>query len=240
MNTTFKTLASIALLSPMANAALVGLNFQGNGVGNLAVGTTAGSTAGTVVPQQNWNNALNSNSNVGTIANLNSSTGSSSGITATWLGPDSWFAGGTTGPSGNEELSYGFIKASGGNTQIPSGNVTVTFSGFTSGSLFDMVIYTATDNVGALGIFSLNDTLNTSVSYNVGAGNVATFTENSTKHRFTGLTAVNSSVTLTMSGGGSGLAGVQFSDSAIPEPSSAVLLGLGALGLLAHRTRRQA
>ena len=237
MNTTFKTLASIAILSPMANAALVGLNFQGDAIINLAAGTIAGSTAGTIAPQQNWNNALNGNNNAGSIADLVSSTGSSSGITAAWLGPDSWRASGTA-TTGNEQMSYGFIKANGGSTQIPSGNVTVTFSGFTSGSLFDMVIYTATDNNLPTGTFRLDDTLNTSVSYAVGSGNVATFTEDVTKHMFTGLTAVNNSVTLTMSGTGAGLAGVQFSP--IPEPSSAVLLGLGALGLLAHRTRRQA
>ena len=232
MNTTIKTLASIALLSPMANAALVGLNFQGNTAANLAAGTTAGSTAGTIVPQQNWNNALNGNDTVGSIANLISSTGSSSGITAAWLGPDSWNAMGAIGPSGNEQMSYGFIKSQ-------ASNVTVTFSGLMSGSLFDMVIYTATDNVGNLGTFTLNDSANTNASYNIGAGNTATFTDNSTRRAFTGLTAVGNSVTLTMSGGGAGLAGVQFS-GVIPEPSSAVLLGLGALGLLAHRTRRQA
>ena len=237
MNTTFKTLASIAILSPMANAALVGLNFQGDGVINLAAGTIAGSTAGTIAPQQNWNNALNGNNNAGSIADLVSSTGSSSGITAAWLGPDSWRASGTA-TTGNEQMSYGFIKANGGSTQVPSGNVTVTFSGFTSGSLFDMVIYTATDNVGNLGTFTLTDLANTNASYNIGAGNVATFTDNSTRRAFTGLTAVGNSVTLTMSGTGAGLAGVQFSP--IPEPSSAVLLGLGALGLLAHRTRRRA
>ena len=237
MNTTFKTLASIAILSPMANAALVGLNFQGDGVINLAAGTIAGSTAGTIAPQQNWNNALNGNNNAGSIADLVSSTGSSSGITAAWLGPDSWRASGTA-TTGNEQMSYGFIKANGGSTQVPSGNVTVTFSGFTSGSLFDMVIYTATDNVGNLGTFTLTDLANTNASYNIGAGNTDTFTDNSTRRAFTGLTAVGNSVTLTMSGGGAGLAGVQFSP--IPEPSSAVLLGLGALGLLAHRTRRRA
>ena len=227
----------------MANAALVGLNFQGDGTFNLAPGTTAGSTAGTeIVPQQNWNNALNGNNSSGTITNLISSTGIPSNITATWLGPDSWKASGTgvVGPSGNEQMSYGFIKANGGNATIPSGNVTVTFSNLMSGSVFDMVIYTATDNNGALGNFTLNDTPGTNFSYNIGLGNVATFTENTTKHMFTGLTAVGTSVTLTMSGGGAGLAGVQFSGTAIPEPSSAVLLGLGALGLLAHRTRRQA
>ena len=227
----------------MANAALVGLNFQGDGTFNLAPGTTAGSTAGTeIAPQQNWNNALNGNNTTGTITNLISSTGIPSNITATWNGPDSWKASGTglVGPSGNEQMTYGFIKATGGNLQNPSGNVTVTFSNLVIGSLFDMVIYTATDNGGALGTFTLNDTANTSTFYNVGLGNVATFTDNSTRRAFTGLTAVNTSVTLTMSGGGAGLAGVQFSGTAIPEPSSAVLLGLGALGLLAHRTRRQA
>ena len=225
----------------MANAALVGLNFQGGDTFNLATGTIAGSTAGTaIVAQQNWNNALNVNNNLGTIANLISSTGSSSGIAASFIGPDSWKASGTgvVGPSGNEQMSYGFIKANGGNLTIPSGNVTVTFSGFTSGSGFDMVIYTASDNGGVGNTFALNDTLNTSVSYSVGSGNVATFTENTTKHMFTNLTAVGSSVTLTMSGDGAGLAGVQFSP--IPEPSSAVLIGLGALGLLSRRTRRRA
>ena len=239
MNTTFKTLASIALLSPMANAALVGLNFQGNGVINLAAGTIAGTTAGTIAPQQNWNNALNGNNTPGTITNLISSTGTPSDITATWNGPDSWRAGGTA-VSGNQQMSYGFIKANGGSAQIPSGNVTVTFSNLVIGSAFDMVIYTATDNVGSLGTFTLTDLANTNASYNIGAGNTDTFTDNSTRRAFTGLTAVGTSVTLTMSGGGAGLAGVQFSGTAVPEPSSAVLLGLGALGLLAHRTRRQA
>ena len=237
MNTTIRTLASFAILSPMANAALVGLNFQGDGVANLVAGTTAGSTAGTIAPQQNWNNALNQNGVVGTIADLVSSTGSSSGIAASFVGPDSWRASNVPGPigvSGNEQMSYGFIKAQ----NITS--ATVTFSGLMSGTLFDMVIYTATDEFNITGTFALNDTLNTSVSYVVGSGNTATFTESSTKHMFTNLTAVNNSVTLTMSGGGAGLAGVQFSASAVPEPSSAVLFGLGALGLLTHRTRRRA
>ena len=162
-------LASIALLSPMANAALVGLKFQGDGRANLLAGTTAGSTAGSIVPQQNWNNARNGNG-PGSIGDLVSSTGSSSGIAAAWTGPDSWYASntGTMGPSGNHELSYGFIKAQGSN------NVTVTFSGFTSGSLFDMVIYTATDEPPTItGTFALNDTLGTNSSYSVGFGNVS-------------------------------------------------------------------
>ena len=66
--------------------------------------------------------------------------------------------------------------------------------------------------------------------------NVATFTEDSTKHTFSNLTATGSSVTLTMSGNGAGLAGVQF--STIPEPSSMLLLGLGALGGLGMVVRR--
>ena len=230
MNTTFRTLASLALLSPMANAALVALNFQGNGAANLAATTIAGSTAGTIVAQENWNNAFNSNNVAASIPNLVSSTGSLSGITAAWLSADTWNAGGTVGASGNAQMSYGFMKAS------AAASGTVTFSGFTSGSLFDMVIYTATDNAAPIGTFALNDTLGTSVSYAVGAGNTATFTNNSTRHAFTNLTAVGGSVTLTMSGGGAGLAGVQF--SVIPEPSSALLIGLGALGLLARRTRR--
>ena len=241
MKTAIKTLASLVALSPLANAELVGLNFQGNGAANLASGTVAGDTAGTIFPQANWNNAGNGNNNLGTIANLTSSTGASSGIAASWLGPDSWSASGAVGASGNAEMSYGFIKSNNGSTQIPSGNVTVTFSNLTPGTLFDMIIYTATDNASPTGTFSLNNTTNTSVSYAVGAGNVATFTEDSTKHTFSNLTATGSSVTLTMSGNGAGLAGVQF--STIPEPSSMLLLGLGApggLGMVVRRARAKA
>ena len=238
MNTTFTTAVTLALLSPMANAALVGLNFQGNGQANLLATTTAGSNAGTIIPQLNWNNASNSNNVVGTIPNLVSSTGSPSGIAASWNGPDGWNAGGAVGASGNAQMSYGFFKSNNGSPQIPSGNVTVTFSGFTSGSLFDMVIYTATDNPSPLGTFTLNNSANTSVSYNIGTGNVATFTDNSTRRAFTNLTAVGNSVTLTMSGAGAGLTGIQFSN--IPEPSSALFIGLSVLGFLAGRTRRRA
>jgi len=224
----------LLLLSPTANAQLVGLNFRGDGQFNLASGTTAGETGGsTIVAQQNWNNAVNSNAVPGTNANLTSSTGSASNIAAAWLSNDSWNAGGTVGGTGNAELSYGFMKA-GGN---PSINATVTFSGFASGTLFDMVIYTTSDS-NVTGTFTLNDTAATFATYTVGAGNIATFTENSTKHTFTNLTAVGSSVTLTVSGVGAGLAGVQF--GIVPEPSSALLMGLGALTLLALRPRRRA
>jgi len=222
----------LLLLSPTANAQLVGLNFRGDGQFNLASGTSAGETGGsTIVAQQNWNNANNSNAVPGTIADLTSSAGIASGIAAAWLGPDGWNAGGAIGASGNAEMSYGFMKASGT-------NATVTFSGFASGTLFDMVIYTTTNDPAPTGTFTLNDTLATSVSYTVGAGNIATFTANSTKHTFTNLTAVGSSVTLTMSGNTAGLAGVQF--GIVPEPSSALLMGLGALTLLALRPRRRA
>ena len=101
-----------------------------------------------------------------------------------------------------------------------------------------MVIYTATDNASPLGTFTLNNSANTSVSYNIGTGNVATFTDNSTRRAFTNLTAVGNSVTLTMSGAGAGLTGIQFSN--IPEPSSALFMGLSVLGFLAGRTRRRA
>ena len=231
MNTTFKTLASLALLSPMANGALVALNFQGNQVANLLPGTTAGSNAGTIIPQRNWNNALNGNNIPNSLA-LISSTGIASGLTAAWNGPDSWNAGGPVGASGNEQMSYGFMKSSN------LANGTVTFSGFAIGTLFDMVIYTASDNVGAPGTYTLDDTLSSTATFGMGAGNTATFTDNSTRHAFTNLTAVGGSVTLTMSGNGAGLAGVQF--SVIPEPSAASLIGLGALGLLARRKRSQA
>lgn len=222
----------LLLLSPTANAQLVGLNFRGDSQFDLASGTTAGETGGsTIVAQQNWNNAVNSNNTPGNIANLTGSTGSASGIAAAWLGPDSWNMGGAVGASGNAEMSYGFMKAG-------ATDATVTFSGFASGTLFDMVIYTTTDNVGSSGTFTLNDTLGTFATYNVGAGNIATFTESSTKRTFTNLTAVGSSVTLTISGSGAGLAGVQF--GIVPEPSSALLMGLGALTLLALRPRRRA
>ena len=236
MKTSIKTLASLVALSPLANAALVGLNFQGNGVANLASGTVAGDTAGSIAPQANWNNALNSNNVAGSNPNLTSSTGAPSGIAAAWNGPDGWTAGGADGASGNAQMSYGFIKSNTGSTQIPTGNVTVTFSNLPSGSLFDMIIYTATDNAAPTGTFALNNTLNTSVSYAVGTGNVASFVENSTKYTFSNLTAVGTSVTLTMSGNGAGLAGVQL--SAVPEPSSMLFLGLGALGGLGMIVRR--
>jgi len=221
----------LLLLSPTANAQLVGLNFRGNSQFNLASGTSAGETGGsTIVAQQNWNNANNSNAVPGTIADLTSSAGIASGIAAAWLGPDGWNTGGAIGASGNAEMSYGFMKSSGT-------NATVTFSGFASGTLFDMVIYTTSDN-SVSGTFTLNDTAATSATYTVGAGNIATFTESSTKRTFTNLTAVGNSVTLTMSGNGAGLAGVQF--GIVPEPSSALLMGLGALTLLALRPRRRA
>jgi|GEM_PF-5257607 len=234
MSKKIKALAFLLLLlSPTAKAQLVGLNFSGNGGQlNLAVGTTAGETGGsTIVAQQNWNNANNSNGVAGSNLNLTSSAGIASGIAAAWLGPDSWSMTGGAGASGNAEMSYGFMKASGT-------NATVTFSGFASGTLFDMVIYTTTDNIAPSGTFTLNDTAATSATYTVGAGNIATFTESSTKRTFTNLTAVGNSVTLTISGSGAGLAGVQF--GIVPEPSSALLMGLGALTLLALRPRRRA
>jgi len=128
-------------------------------------------------------------------------------------------------------MSNGFIKSSN------AGPVTVTFSGFTPGIMFDMIVYSTSDNTGN-GSFSLNNTASTTWNYNIGTGNTATFTENSTKRTLTGLTAVGSSVTLTMTGSATGISGIQF--SAIPEPSSALIVALSGLALLARRARRQA
>jgi hypothetical protein len=230
---------------------LIGINFQGRGINNDP-NTNADALAATavagVMPQANWNNdaTLVGSAGTHTISQLMDSTGTRTSVSLSVNANDSWFSGtGSSDP--NHMLLNGIIKAS---TSQPT--ATYTFNGLTPGATYRLIAYTMedtgrTDNTVTVGSTKYITTAQTGADF-TGAFVRGTNTDpNGTRDvanyvEFDDVTAdANGQLVLTdhwdgtpVAQNGAGIAGFQLEQAggAVPEPASAVLLGLGALVLV--------
>jgi hypothetical protein len=167
-----------------------------------------------------WESAIN-----GTYA-LNKTTGASSGVSMTFSGQAN--AHGNANASNLDVFESGFFLGEGETT------ATITFSGFTAGTIIDLYLYAGGWTTGEGATFNFGsaqtatNTVDIETTYNLGNNYV----------KFSGLVANGSgniTGTWTNPNTYSVFNGAQIEVTAIPEPSAALLGGLGLLALLRRR-----
>jgi PEP-CTERM motif len=240
-------IACLGLCTASAGADLIGINFQGrtdatHSSDALAPGDVAG-----VIPQNNWNNDPTLVSGgTHTLNQLMDSTGTRTSVSLSVSANDSWFSGsGNADP--NHALLNGIIKA----TAMPA---TYTFSNLRPGDAYTLIAYTVENDGRAMNNLTVGTTsyfttapnglefdgtfiraLNTNPAGTRDVGNYVQFDS------VTADAAGRLTLTDVWPGGtdGVGIAGIQLQGPApVPEPASAVLLGLGALALIGIARRR--
>jgi hypothetical protein len=252
-------IACFGLCTTSSRADLWGINFQGRGINNDA-NTNAEALGPTdmagVMAQVNWNNDPTfygaSGLTTHTLNSLMNSTGTSTSLSLTVSANDSWFSGsGSSDP--NHKLMDGIVKAT------ASSPATYTFNNLVPGGTYTLIAYNMEDNGRT------NNTLTVgNIKYITTAQTGADFTgafvramntdPNGTRDlgnyvEFDNLTAdANGRLVLTdvwdgtpATQNGAGIAGIQLQGPApVPEPASAVLLGLGTLVLIGIARWRRA
>lgn len=243
-------LACLGLCTTSAWADLLfGINFQGriDGTANdpsLTLNALAPTDVAGVLAQDHWNNdpALVSGG-THTLTQLMDSTGTRTSLSLTVSANDSWFSH-TGNADPNHTLLNGIIKA----TAQPA---TYTFNNLMPGATYKVIAYTLendgqANNTLTIGSTKYITTAQNGVDFNgtfiramntdpAGTRDVGNYVQ------FDGVTAdENGRLVLTdvwNSGtDGVGIAGIQVQGAApVPEPTSVVLLGLGAVALIVWR-----
>ena len=222
----------------------VGVEFGIGGSSGIGAGLSPSQVAG-VIPSANWNVA---SGNSGTINNL---TGDFHGapvatsVSVNWTTSDTWNNGGTSGFSGADNtLNNGYLD--GGSGQ----NTDVNLLGLNPGLKYDLYITstggTTENKSGTIGVNGTYDSSvvgqnDTSGSYVLTTGSTA-----GNYHEFLGVTPVFNvtnhdwEINISTDASNSGrtpINSIQF--TAMPEPSSFLLCGLGAAALLLAARRRR-
>ena len=218
-------LAVIAATVGAASAATVSVNFT-NGAGNqqIAVATSAG-----IGGLTHWNNVSGKS---GSSSSLTDSDGNASGITLTWTASTTWGDG-----DANTDANAGIGNAQLVRQYLDDGapGVNIQASGMTG--LYDVTIYLSTDGNNPMTFvpFTVNGVEYTTTGTYSGYGSGFTFGENNTiiVKGLSGNLTIQGSVRAGSNRGS--VSGVQI--TAVPEPSSAALLGLGGLALILRRRK---
>jgi len=224
-----------------ANADLIGINFLHGG--SIPVGGVAGAPG---VAQDSWNNI--SGSTGGTESTLIDDSGAVvPGLSVTWQANGTWRTS-FTGGNSDKNLMTGYLDNSiaGG-----SEDTFVTVNGIST-SLFpngyDVYVYFGADSNGRTGevsdgtttfsytTASADGTFDDSSDYLLTTDTVAG-SPNANYAIFSGLTGSSVTIDLIRGSSNSGIYGIQLV-SAIPEPSSALLLGIGFASINMLRRRK--
>jgi PEP-CTERM motif len=217
---------ALTLAMPAAHAATISIDFIG--LATTAMSTTE--SAG-VIPVANWNSFFGISQP--TPQSLINDSGATTGASVTWAvnGNHHWVPT-TADTAGDSRMMRGYLD--------PSSTGTVTIANlpslFTSTG-YEVYVYFDGDN-GA-NVRGANYEINSVVKSFTDLANSnfgGTFIEGTNYHRFTSLNASSFTLTATATTGGALRApinGIQI--VAVPEPSAALLGGLGLLALLRRR-----
>lgn len=227
-------LAIAALANPSYAALAIGdiisINFAANGQ------TTASGAAVIGTGSDTWNNLQgNAGSNVSGLGTQALSLTSGSTSSASLEVSTGYFNGSATNPS-NIDLYEGNIYLDSQGQFGPSGPSTITFSGLGAGTIVDLYFYIGAGHTsGEGGAITIGST-----SFSANDANVieSAFTLGTNYVKFDDIVADNSgniTATWSVSSGQrfTSLAGIQL--TAVPETSTTLLGGLGALALLRRR-----
>lgn len=224
----------------IANAASISLNFAENG--NSTISDPNTSVGRTGYEATNWNNTPSGGVASGLIEDLNDSNGMATTTDVEWSAGGAWGDGtaNTDAGAGNgaAQLLRGYLDDStpGG---VPTDIViTITNIPYTS---YDIVVYHSSDDGGTGNWRTV--TLTGGITGNASGPIDQWNDDQDLDHRsvvFTDLSG--SSMTITAAGRNGGnrgsIAGIQIVDtSVVPEPSSAALIGMAAIGFTLRRRR---
>lgn len=219
-------------------AALVATGLSAQGATNVISwaydnGQSVDGTAG-VVAVTNWNQTQESGS-----TDLLYSDATSSGATISLAGGfGAWGIGGVSSPDGdgttNKAIFDGYYNSVGSTLDL--GNITYT--------QYDVYVYFSSDADGRTGTLSDGTTTYSFSTMGLAAtaGSNAIFTQSTDTASgnpsadyvvFSGLSGASQTFTIANASDGMGFAGIQIVQ--VPEPSAALLGGLGLLGLLGRR-----
>ena len=231
---TIKPLIVLSLASAAsASAAVVSWNLDNNGT--LATTNVAG-----VVAVANWNNSFPSNP----VTNLKDDTGVATTVDISYASFNTFrIQGSHPGVDGNgtynKELLNGYLNS--GSTQTPaSSSVTISQIGYAQ---YNIIVYFSSDVAGRTGTVTDGTTVYDFATLGSASisGSNAVLTQTTSMGGsnpganyaiFSGLTGATKTVSVNIPSFG-GIAGFQV--VAVPEPSAALLGGLGLFGLLRRR-----
>ncbi len=246
-------LASIVLLTPTLNAALINIQFGGNDYGSLP---DAQSGAGLIGGSgDEWNNFTSTSALLSGVS-LNDSTGAATGATLTVSAPFVYqyaVGPGGTGPTGANQLygtavsnlAQGELGAGGGQT------LTLSFSGLAATTTFNIYLLSSPDRWERASSWSVNGDAGTTVgplnSYTGSFANnpgwapyvlvngINYLVLSGTSDGFGALTLAGTGI----SGAEPDINGLQIQPAAIPEPSAYAAFTGGAIVIFAVWRRRR-
>ncbi len=240
--------ASIILgMSPAAQATIISANFTGGNFGGAPTSLNATDTAGIgAFNAANWNNL---DGNPGGPASLNDSTGTASGVTLTWGSTSPALYGSGTGTAtGDAKMFNGYID------NLNNSTVTLTFSGLVPGSLWNVASYSLPDSLdGRTSDYGIGTDIRYLKSDNAASfqtfgyvpvvgSSAGNFTSGNTNEWDNIVADPSGNIVITAHAdafrayfNGAQLASV----ATVPEPSSAVLMGIGCFAAAAFASRRR-